>query len=347
MTPRLPANPRVLLVAPAADFSTRDVYAGWLEGLAAAGAKVVTFETGRRAQAVDRLLTDDLTDQDLARIVAGQLHAACYEFAPHVVLAIQPDLLPPETHTLIRARGSLLAAHFTESPYEDDRLIPQAAWVDLPLVNDPANLARWQAVNPAATYQPHGFRPSLHRPGPAEPSRGLLFVGTGFPSRIDLFTRLHAADPDLDLALGGAWLDLPDDHPLRPALLQDVGEWTPNDRTAELYRDARLGINLYRREHRPGAHADGIAPSPREIEMAACGLPFLRDTGRPLGDDLLPIHPRFDGPDDAASTARRLLDDDRERRRIAAAGLAAVAPLAYPKMSAAFLRRLDSITRSA
>ena len=52
---------------------------------------------------------------------------------------------------------------------------------------------------------------------------------------------------------------------------------------------------------RSGDYSGGaVAMGPREIEMAACRLFFLRDP-RPECDEVFPMLPAFDGPEDAGS----------------------------------------------
>jgi hypothetical protein len=53
---------------------------------------------------------------------------------------------------------------------------------------------------------------------------------------------------------------------------------------------------------------------PREVEMAACGLFFLRDA-RGEGDELLGMLPTFTGPEDASEQLRWWLEPARDLGR--------------------------------
>ena len=95
-----------------------------------------------------------------------------------------------------------------------------AAHADVVVLNDPTNLAMFQAIT-EAVYLPHAYRPALHHPGPARPEYvcDLGFVGTGYPSRITFF---EAMDLDgLTVKLGGNWMRLAP---------RSAGNWTPGRR---------------------------------------------------------------------------------------------------------------------
>ena len=108
----------------------------------------------------------------------------------------------------------------------------------------------------------------------------------------------------LDVKLGGNWMRLgaeiggalDADSPLRKYLAHDLDECMDNTDAADLYRSAKVGLNLYRREAAQPELEQGWAMGPREIEMAACSLFFLRDQ-RGEGDEVLRMLPTFDGPD--------------------------------------------------
>ena len=152
----------------------------------------------------------------------------------------------------------------------------------------------------------------------------------------------------LDVLLGGGWPGLAQDSPLREHLLdpeqRDTAvenmRCTDNDVTAEIYRSARCGINFYRREGEDSWDGGGWACGPREIEMAACGLPFARD-GRGESDELFPMLPAFTSPAEASDQVRWLLADDARREKAAAAARAAVADRTFTANAKRLLRLLD------
>jgi spore maturation protein CgeB len=228
----------------------------------------------------------------------------------------------------------------TESPYEDHRQVDVAAHADLNLINDPTNIDRFRSVA-RSFYVPHAYRPGLHHPG--SPGLSLVcdlgFVGTGYPSRVAF---LEAMNLDgLDVLLGGHWQTLDEGSPLRGYVGHDIGRCLDNAETADLYRSARVGLNLYRREAQAPSLVDGWAMGPREVEMAACGLFFLRDP-RPEGDEVLASLPTFSSPEEAGELLRWWLDHHDERARAAEAARKAVAGRTFEDHAAQLLRLLDA-----
>jgi spore maturation protein CgeB len=240
----------------------------------------------------------------------------------------------------MRDRGHKVVLLFSESPYQDDMQLSLAEHADLSLVNDPVNIAAYRQFGPAE-YMPHAYRPHVHRPGPAEPElkSDFAFVGTGFKSRVEFFERMDFSG--LDVLLAGTWPDLADDSPLRRYLAGgETVQCTDNEETAAIYRSSRAGINFYRREAEDAHRGEGWAMGPREVEMAASGLFFLRDP-RPEGDEVFPMLPTFAGPEDASEQLRWWLAHDREREKAAAAARAAVADRTFEANAKRLLQLLD------
>ena len=208
------------------------------------------------------------------------------------------------------------------------------------LLNDPVNIERFRQFGPAE-YMPHAWRPSVHHPGPAVPElkSDFAFVGTGFKSRVEFFERMDFSG--LDVLLAGTWPDLAEDSPLRAHMPGgDVVQCTDNTETADIYRSTRAGINFYRRESEPGHLGEGWAVGPREVELAACGTFFLRDS-RPEGDELFPSLPTFAGPEDASEQLRWWLAHDSAREKAAAAARAAVGDRTFENNARRLLKLLD------
>jgi len=351
---------RWLVVHPGPSFSVADVHNGICEALRALGEEVVEYALDWRLQFFDSALFEvdrnDIgqikvkracTREQALAMAAESLCAVAYTWWPHVVLGISAFFTPPPLLDCIRGRGQKVMLWHTESPYQDEEQLERAAHADVNLVNDPVTLGRYQALGPAE-YMPHSYRPSVHYPGPgrAELRSDLAFVGTGFPSRRAFFEAMNL--DGVDVLLAGPWPGLPETSPLYGWLAdpqmadgQDAAEMVclDNDRTAEVYRSARTGINLYRREGETGMAA-GVAMGPREVEMAATGLFFLRDR-RPEGDDLLPMLPVFHDPEDASEQLRWFLRHDSVREKAAAAARDAVAGRTFE----AAARRLIRLAR--
>lgn len=338
---------RFLVAQPGPGYSVADTCAGWVEALRAAGQDVVEFNL------VDRLRFYDgahlevngeyrkaLDPDGAAKLAANGLLADVMRFRPHVLLAVSAFFLSPDMLDIVRAAGVKIVLLCTESPYEDDRHLKLAEHVDLVLLDDPTNLGRFPANT---TYVPKGFRPSLHHPGPAVPELvcDLGFVGTGFASRCEFFEAMNL--DGLDVLLGGNWKPLRPDSPLRAYLAHDVEDCLDNTDTVRVYRSARMGINFYRRESSAPDLAQGYSMGPRELEMAACGLAFLRDP-RPEGDEVLPMLPTFDSPGDAGEKLRWWLRHEGLRETAALKAREAVADRTFDASAARLLRLLERMS---
>lgn len=359
---------RWLICHPGPSFSVHDVYVGWVEALRALGEDVLEFNLDKRIQVYDAALLETgsvdadghpevrkafTREQALAAAIQG-ITGACYTWWPDVVLGISAFFVPAWYLDVMRDRGHKVVLLTTESPYQDDQQLALAEHADLCLLNDPVNIEAYRKFGPAE-YMPHAYRPAVHRPGPAEPrlKSDFAFVGTGFKSRIEFFEAMNL--DGLDVLLAGAWPDLAEDSPLRKLLadgdrlnnpVTETGragsavQCTGNEETAAIYRSATAGINFYRRESEDAHKGEGWAIGPREVEMAAAQLFFLRDP-RPESDELFPMLPSFATPEDAGEQLRWWLAHDREREKAAAAARAAVAGRTFEANARRLLQLLD------
>lgn len=267
------------------------------------------------------------------------LYSDLYRFRPQVLLAVSAFLLPTKLFDLARLSGTRVVILMTEQPYETERELDVAQHADLVLLNDPVNIDRFREVT-RAEYVPHAFRPHLHKPGPVDPEAAseFCFVGTGFESRIRFFEAMDLAG--IDVALGGNWMQLGEDSPLRKYLAHDIDACCDNAQAVRLYRSSKASLNLYRRETEDNGSAVGWACGPREIELAATGCFFLRDP-RPEGDEMFPMLPTFAGPEDAGEILRWWLAHDGLREEAARQARAAVADRTFVNNAAALMRLLE------
>lgn len=322
-----------------------DVFDGWVEALGELGCDVAGFNLEDRltfySQAKmerDGQVVQALSPDAAAILASKGLEAACYEFLPDVVLVVSCFFIPLPVLDLCRARGSKVVIVHLEEPYETDRELERAVHADLNLINDPTHLDQFVAVA-ATVYMPAAYRPSLHRPGSARPEAvsDFAFVGTGFPSRVRFFEAVDWAG--VDVALAGNWQHLDPGSPLLKFLAHDLDECCPNGEAVALYQATKVSANLYRRETSDAGSADGWAMSPREIELAACGVPFLREP-RGEGDEVLPMLPTFTDPAEFGDLLRWLLADDQRREEIGRAARAAVADRTFTSNARELLRLL-------
>ena len=344
---------RWLVVHPGPEFSVHDLYVGWVEALRELGQTVSVFglndrltfyanaliETGTRDSDGNATIRKALTDDQAVGLAASGLLADCYRTWPDVILVISAFFIPPGLMDVMRSRRHKVVILHSESPYEDAKQLERAPHADINLINDPANLEAFRALG-AAEYVPHAYRPAVHVPGPADPALAsdFVFSGTGYESRIGFF---EAMDLDgLEVALAGNWTQLAEGSPLDRYLVHDRQECLDNAQTAQLYRASRAGINIFRREADETDHARGIACGPREIEMAATQLFFLRDA-RPESDETFPMLPTFSGPGDASEKLRWWLSHDRQRQSAAVQARAAVRDRTFTANARRLLELLD------
>lgn len=339
---------RWVVAHPGPSFSVQDIHAGWCEALRELGQDVHEYNLGDRLTFFAAMLREAeqegtfrraLTAEQAYELAADGLHGTLYKTWPDVLLVISGFFIPSTLLDRARRTRTRVVIVHTESPYEDDRQLALAPFADVNLINDPINLDRFAALA-TTRYVPHAYRPTIHHPGPAklELASDLAFIGTGYPSRIDFFERMDLSDADV--TLGGNWQLLTEESPLYPYVGHDLDECVDNAVGADVYRAAKLGINLYRREAERPELSAGWAMGPREVEMAACGLPFLRDP-RGEGDEVLGMLPTFASPEEASEQLRWWLTHEDERAAVARKAREAVADRTFTNNAAGLLRLLD------
>jgi spore maturation protein CgeB len=344
---------RWLITQPGPSYSVADVYVGWREALTDLGEDVHVFNLDDRLALYEHALIDigeplsdgslrlrkACTSEQAQELAVNGLAAALFKVRPHVLLVISGFFVPHILLDQARSYGTRVVIVHTEEPYEVERELALAEHADLNLINDPTHLDRFRGVA-NTVYCPQAYRPGLHRPAAPDPDLAcdLAFVGTGFGSRRWFFERMDVTG--LDVLLAGNWARLEEDSPLRAFLADDLEHCCDNAETTRIYQSARCGLNLYRREAEDEQVTGGWAISPREVEMAACGLFFLRDP-RPESDAVLGMLPAFADPGEASQLLRFFLDRDDLRGELAAAARAAVADRTFANHARHLLRLLD------
>lgn len=334
---------RAIVVGPIADWSTADVARGWATGLTAAGVETVYFNLGDRFMFYRSAIVHDEDDfrpvKQMSHLEACEatmlnLMASVYRIDPDVVFIIHGTHISPPMLRELRCKVVLV---MTESPYEDEAQVRYASQcdADMILVNDPTNGGVFEQFAPTF-YLPHAYDPLVHHRGTSDHKSDACFIGTGFGNRLDLF---NACDWDgIDLALGGLWM-LKDGSPLEQHLI-DGGDCIDNAVAADWYRGTKVGINTYRAgSDGDKLTADGWAIGPREVELAACGTFFVRES-RPESDELFPFLPTFDGPDELGAVIREWLPRDDARRDLARRAREAVADRTFANHAKRALARL-------
>lgn len=345
---------RWLIGHPGPHFSVHDLYEGWTEALRGLGEQVFTFNLGDRISFYSAAYVEvpDLTDEQgrpgmrKAMDREAALDTAAHEILrgaflawPDVVLLVSAFWYPPYLLDALRGRGMQVVLLHTESPYQDDEQLERAAHADINLVNDPVNIEAYRDLAPAE-YMPHAFRPTVHYA--PEPGAGkkwdFSFIGTGFPSRVRFFEQMDLSG--LDVHFAGPWLDLPPGSPLRDWTAPVLDNCVDNTDTAEIYRQSRTSLNLYRRESEDAHAGEGWAMGPREVELAACGTWFPRDP-RPESDGLFPMLPTFTSPDEAGDLIRWAIAHPGQRQDAASRARAAIAGRTFDANAKRLLKLLD------
>jgi spore maturation protein CgeB len=355
---------------PLPDFSVHDVFTGWLEAFHELGVQVAVHNMNDRLVFYSRALLpaiDPATgkeakdefglpivnqavtqDQAITMAMQGLTHSL-YTGWPDVVFLISAFFTKEAMFNLIRARGHKIVILHTESPYQDDEQAMRGQLAHLNLLNDPANLDMFRALGAPAEYQPHCYRPSVHYPrtGPVRPelASDFVFVGTAFESRIAFFEAMDLNGIDA-MIMGNDWGKLPLDSPVAKLVATGAGneaDCVTNPEAAELYRNAKISLNAYRVEGEETHKNDqAIAMGPREVELSACGLFFLRDP-RPEGDQVLSMLPTFSSPADASDKLRWWLARDGLREKRAQQAREAIADRTFTASARRLLTRLDKL----
>lgn len=356
---------RILLVHPGPDFSVHDVYRGWLKALRNAGHTVMSYSTNNRLTFYGRARLPDgdkpacATCQQLPTVQAIQsnekiagmaldgLYRELYLFWPDVVFFVSAFFMEPPMLQMIRTRRHKIVMLHTESPYQDDEQMKRGEFADLNLVNDPTNLQAWRDLDIPAAYMPHAYDPDVHYPDwrPNRYESDFTFVGTLFKSRAEFFSQMDFRQ--LDVTFGGSgWDRAVHDYPeLVKDLVKYVGHpldhCVDNAEAARVYRVSRVGINFYRRESEESHAGEGWAMGPREVEMAACGLFFLRDP-RPESDSVLGhILPSFSSPQEASDLLRFWLNQPHRREMAAERAYNAIAARTFSNNARAALGLME------
>jgi spore maturation protein CgeB len=320
---------RLLLVGAGASFSTKDVEQGYLSALRGLGADVRFYSLEARLG----LARDWLQSLWRARgkqpeqqptwsdtIYRGSIEA--FEMALRYdvdwVVVISGMYFHPDVLELMRRARFRTAVLLTESPYEDDKQARVARLVDLCWTTERTSVDVLRLANPNTFYIRHAYDPERHHPDMSHTdvaAHDVCFVGTGFEERIHMLDQVDWRG--IDLGLYGNWTLLGSRHRLRQYVhAGPIG----NDMATELYRCARIGLNLYRTSETYGRKVRHVTSAesmnPRAYELAACGVFQLSDPRLELWEVLGDAVPTFDSDTLEDVIRVHLWDSPRRRRAI-------------------------------
>lgn len=298
-----------------------------------------------------------LDDQQAVQLALKGIFESAYASWPEVIFFVSAFFYTAPVLQMLKSRGHKLVMLHTESPYQDDEQTLRGQFADLNLLNDPTNLQMWKDLGPTAAYMPHAYDPDIHYPSEkidvtqvgdtqhrlvrASPYEAdFAFVGTGFKSRRDFFGKLNLEGIDTTIG-GGGWGDAlaePENAHVLRYLGHHPEQSVDNEETARIYRLSKVGLNMYRREGESTHAGEGWSMGPREVEMAATELFFLRDS-RPEGDRLFDgILPTFSSPDEASDLLRYWVRHDVEREALARLARAAIVDRTFDNNATYFMQ---------
>lgn len=316
---------RILMVHPGPEFSVADVFNGWKHAFEKLGHDVGVYNTNDRLSFYSQVQIPDfkvdpnpdgsrpfrmaMTREDAVSAAVQGLTHELFMSWPHLVFFVSAFFIPAWLMDVMRQRRLRIVILHTESPYQDDEQLMRAQYAHVNLINDPLNLEEYAHLAPAM-YMPHAYDPSVHYPGTGKRDIDFSFIGTIFESRRIFFEKFfQAADAyklaengKFKVAMGGCGWDGKhlDESPMLRFLGHLRDHSVDNKETAGIYRRSKTGINFYRRESEDNHAGEGWAMGPREVELAACGVPFMRDS-RPESDEVFgDILKSFSTPEEAA-----------------------------------------------
>jgi spore maturation protein CgeB len=264
------------------------------------------------------------------------------------VVVVSGMFFHPDVLVLCARAGIKTAIILTESPYQDVDQARLGSLADVVWTNERTSIDRLGLDVPNIRYLPGAYSPGRHTPEiPVEddiPEHDVVFVGTGFRERIETLMRINWSG--IDLGLYGEWSLLGPTAKLRKFVRGPV---LSNARTVQLYRRARIGLNLYRTSttygHKTPRIAHAASMNPRAYELAACEVFSLSDERAELTEVLGDAVPTFSTPAQLESLVRTYLNHSPERHRLARLARQRILPHTFAARAAHLLADLEHSER--
>lgn len=229
---------------------------------------------------------------------------------PQQIARFHPDLLLvthgrkfARTHHRLAAQ-SRSAVWLLDEPYEVDDTVQFSKHFDHVFLNDRATLHRHRH----ASYLPVCYDPQVQYPGTATRRYPVGFIGGGNTTR-DRYLAALAREGLLTYVVGGAWNDAALN---RLCLSRNI----PAAQTADLYRQTRIVLNVFREKHHFNRHnIPATALNPRVYEALACGALVVSEW-RPEIDEVVPELPTFRSEAELIPLVDGLLNDPERAEAI-------------------------------
>lgn len=343
---------RILLVGAGTEFSTRDVENGYSAALRDLGVDVKLYALESRIPIAASWLrwqwkkrgadpNEEPAWTDTLYQAAERVLGMALDLSVDWVLVISGMFLHPLQMLRLHKAGLKTAVLLTESPYEDDWQLTASKLATWAWTNERTSARRLRAG-----YLAHAYDPSHHYPAEGDPeaaSHDVVFVGTGFEERCELLGMIDWSD--VDLGLYGSWKLLGSRNPLRRKVR---GRMLSNDLTVELYRKAKIGLNLFRTSavygRGPWHHTQTIeSANPRTFELAACGVFQISQHRAEVEEIFGDAVPTFESPDQLEQLVRRALRDADWRLDCAHRARRLVAPHTFAARAAQLLADLERV----
>lgn len=355
-----------LVCQPGASFAIADVYRGLCWGLKENGHQIRTYNLDARMEFSKRWLqaafrhakkqgrpASKPTDADVQYHAGTGVLERALGAEPEIewVIIVSGMYILPAWLKLLKRAGRKIGVLFTESPYNDFEQAHLLKFADIAWTHERTSLDRLKtfaltqgAGHVPIYYLPHAYNPKVHFPdGTFNAGHDVAFVGTGFPERVELLQAVKWNQ--IDLGLYGTWTSLGSKAKLRRHVR---GGPIDNRQAVDIYRQARIGLNLHRQSvgYQKGSDRIRNAESlnPRAYELAACGLFHVSDFRQELTEIFGGLVPTFGHPAELLKLVLEwLAKPERERMERGKALAEAVRPHHWAARAEQMVRDLSRV----
>ena len=258
----------------------------------------------------------------------GQLPAKIQQFGPDWLFVVHGRRF------VERWRGSFpgvkKAVWLLDEPYEVDDTSNWSTEFDAVYLNDPSTIHRHRN----ARYLPVAYDPDVHHENDHNRNYQVGFIGGHNNARERYLSALQEAGL-LSYVVGGPWRS----SALRSLCLSPN---IPASATADLYRQTRIVVNLFREVHHFNEH--GVQPfsmNPRVYEAMACGAVVVSETRSELST-VFPDVPLFSNDVELVHTVSSLMRSDEAYSAVKRACREKLAAHSYRERLLHVLTTLDS-----
>ena len=247
--------------------------------IGALGHELAVFDDGTRC------IPGRLRDRSrwMERVDRAWLNRRLQDFTrrirPDVLLVLGGELVEPGTVHLSKAEGAAAILWTIDAPWNFEPVLRAAPFYDHVFCQGTEAIELLHASGiEGARWLPMACDPECHRhPGQdggenGEPGHGVVFVGSHYPVREQLFARLAGSDFAF---WGPGWQKLPKSSPLR---MHWQGAHTAPPAWIRIYGASRIVLAAHYRD--PAGRFPVYQASPRVFEAMACGAFVLSDRQR-------------------------------------------------------------------